>query len=543
MALACGAVPPGISAPMALEYGKAADAAALQRLIALEDPALVYAFGSGLDVANRAAMPPDVEALVVANFDHPRVGAALRTFSRYRTRALFDLHYKRIEAAYRNDDPSFEQILRTDLAGIEAPLMKVAPKFAPRIGEPNPALVFLGRRKYPAAAPLLIASLEDSYRAAPSATAYNVVLAVLMEYPSVEVWRQTRDELDRLRREGRIAAQAHATARKSLDAVLEDPAATLAQYKRRDSYAAFERARDALSPNAREIEALRSSDPRRYASLYSEYAAKLERIVAGLDDPQASYEVANAYYRLGMFVRFQLRDPQRAATLLEKSAPLGYALGQLALADTYQFDLGDKARALQAYRRALEEATKPTRRGLPAPYSATGSPANEFWKAWLAAEVRFLETGQPFRGAIGEAAIGGFFLNMYGWLDAVTPFFEAELPMPAAPANAAAVEKLPASRLALMAAMRHASLLPDAARVLQSLERNDPSGYWTTCMLGTVEYFAGQGVAGRDEALRSGAAQFLPGIVADGNPNALGDAAQRFMRARNLGVRPQAAAR
>ena len=70
-----------ISAAQATERGRAADARALERIVALGDPQLVQSFDRGMQFARIERMPPDIEALVVAHFDDARVGAALRALT------------------------------------------------------------------------------------------------------------------------------------------------------------------------------------------------------------------------------------------------------------------------------------------------------------------------------------------------------------------------------------------------------------------------------------------------------------------------------
>jgi hypothetical protein len=535
-----------ISAPAAREYGKTQDAAALERIVALGDATLVNEFELGMRVANLRTMPADIEAIVVKGFDDPRVGNALRAFTpRYQSRALFDKHYARIVAAYRNDDPSFNEILRTDQPGVDERVLQMAAKFPQRPYELNPAVAFAAARKYPGALPLLFRSLEASYgnpRIYGGSYVNNPVVRAIVAYPSMEAWKRLIDEVDALARDGKIPAEAQAAVHKEVDVLVADPQKALDERKRRIAYAAYEARRDGLSPNLNAIRPLTDSDPRRHAELYEEWLRKVETIAQDYDDERVAYDVASHYHWLAMHVRFRLREPQRAVALFEKAAQSRHALAQVAVGDTWQFDLNDKSRALAAYRRALAEASKPTQQGAISPYAQAGSIMNEWWRAWLAAEVRYLETGKPFRGAIAEKAIRGFFQVMWGNAGAVTSYFP-DVPRAPSAEGAAAAERLAPSRLALMAALAHATLLPEAARILRYLERNDPSGYWSACLLGTALYYGGKGAEGREEVVRSGAVRYLPGLAANGNPEPTLAAARTFMQSRELIVRPQAAAK
>ncbi len=555
----------GMSASAATESGKAADASALERIIAIGDPALVQAFDSGMRVARLDAMPPAIEALVVKHFADASVGAALRAFTpRYATRALFDLHYARIQATYQSAEPSFGEILRTDQAGVDEPLLRTAPRFPVRAAQLNPAVDFLARRKYPGAVPLLLAALEASYAAPTGAPQYNAVLDDLLAYPSIDVWRQANAEVERLKRAGRIPEPSYAAARRKLDPIMADPDVVMTRIKGREVFEAFAKRRDALVPGAAQIAPLARSDLPRYVEEQARYLGKQEEIAAQLADEGVDYDIASAYGRLGAMTRFRLRDPSRAVGFLEKAAKGRDLYGQVALADTYQLELRDKPNALRAYELALHTASERGRRFTP--YARPGDAMNEFWKAWLAQEIEFLRTGTAFQGRVPEEVIGGFWESMWVWARVALEDFpdwgspQAYAPRagfasaggfgiqaPAAPANAglASIDRkdlgsrlaaVPPSRLALIVTLRHISALPDANAILRELARHDPSGYWTTIALGTVAHHEARGAAGGEEAARNGVAEALPGIASTGDPTPLAAAARRHLQSRALRV-------
>jgi len=547
-----------ITVGAANESGKAADAAALERMVALGDPALVRAYSSGLDVARVEQMPADIEAIVIRHFDDPRVGAALRALSpRYRTRKLFDLQYARVQAAFKADEPSFKEILRTDQPGIDEDLMRIADKFPVPDREMPPVLIFVGRRQHPAAVPGLVASIERGYavlgpRVAPM---NNQPLALLLQYPDAAVWRRAGDELERLTREGRVTDEAYAAGKQQVDRALADPQLTLARMRARDARVQYEKRRAALGVGSVRIDAMRGESPRMYADQQAKYLARLDEIAREIGDEGVAYDVAGQYFALGMMVRFQLREPREAVTYFEKAAADHLAMAQVALADTYQLELKDRNAALAAYERALAEATSQPKERLFFPYSPQGNRMNDFWRAWLAQEVEFVRTGKPFQGRIPENVITGFFDSIYGNGGYFYREFAGDFP-PATPPNdwsdvesslggiekaglAAKLEKLPPSRLYFFVALRQVSALP-AADILRYLARNDPSGYWTTCLLGTVSYLDSRGAERRELAVRTGTAQLVPGMAASGKPNALSSAAAQFLASRGLRVKPEA---
>lgn len=566
-----------VSSVSANEYGRAASAEGLAKIIKLEEPTLVRQFGLGMQQAGISVLPAQIESLVVAHFDHPRIGVELRSFHpKYQTRRLFDLHYARMRAAYKTDDPSFYAILNTDLAGIEGPVMQLVHKFPSGLNNPNRALFFLGQRKYPEAVPLLLAALPESYQPGRSdkPEGFNQILRLLMGYPSVDVWRRTRDEIETLYRTGKITAAIHASAAKDLGNLLNDPEKASAEIARQEQIVAYAKQRDALRAGLQQIGKLRDSDPQRYADEYRKYLEKLETLPA--EYPGREQGLAGEYFRLATFVRFRLRNPAEGVELYAKADRHGHLLGRIAVADTYQFDLRDNNKAAESYRRALEELQGPAKPGSVSfyTYGDDRSKLSEWLKSWLPQEIRYLKTGKPSNDSIGEAAIGGFFTTVYGWGEAVRQEIAPDLPavsfgyrpgLPgySRPADMATawseieavvarvdrgelvrkLNELPASRLTLTATIQPLTALPDADSILRYLEKHDPSGYWSACLLGTAFFISQKGEAGKNEALRNGAAHLMPGMAAATSleTNPLGVAAARFLRARGLRVMPKVA--
>jgi tetratricopeptide (TPR) repeat protein len=560
----------------AFEAGKRADTAALEHMVGLGDADLVRAFGSGMDVARVKQMPPDIEAIVVAHFDDPRVGAALRAMPVfYQSRKLFDLHYARIQAAYKADEPSFKEILRTNQPGIDDALMRIADKFPPGTNDLPPVMLFVAQRHNPAVVPQLVASIDRGYKVLGRvAPIHNRPMGLLLDYPDPAVWRQASDELERLKRAGQVTDEAYAAGRQQLDRALADPAMTIARMKARDARVTFDQRAAALAATGIRIETLKDDNPRLYASEQAKYLARLEEIARDIGDAGVAYDVAGQYFQLGMLVRFKLRDPREAAELFAKGAQYHHALCQVALADTYQLGLGDRDAALAAYERALAEARTPTEGRIFWPYARVGDSHNNFWQAWLTHEIEFVRTGKPFRGAVPEKVITGFFDVIYGnangFLETMAEDAQVELrPIPGFASNlrtrvspmqrvappprdwdevVASLDKvqrdglaqkladLPASRLWFFLALRPVSALP-TADMLRFFARNDPSGYWTTCLLGTVRFLDAQGAQRQDLAVKTGTAQLVPGIAAAGKPNALSSAATQFLASRGLRIK------
>ena len=556
-----------ISVAQATEFGEQADAAGLAKIIKLEDPALVQAFNAGMTRVGTSALPADLEALVIANFEHPTLGRALRAFSpKYRTRRLFDLHYARIKAG---DVRNSSQIGNTDLAGIEEPLLQLLDRFERKPNEPNWLVLWLGHRKYPGAVPLLLESLRKSYL--PTAARHPALLPaelqLLISYPSVEVWRQARAVLEDLHRSGVITDVTLEEDSKALDNRIRNPEQALAQFRQGGRINEYRAKQNALRPTLDQIGKLRETDPSGYLSEYRAHLEKLELLLAEYADSVDGYAVATQYFDLAMLARFGLRRPAEAADLYAGSARHGHALGHVAAADTYQFDLRDKIKAAQAYQRALDASQKPFVPTVFNPYRPDPARVNEWLMEWLPREIRYLRSGERYRRGVGGAPIEGFFTAVQTYGVAVRSGLTQGLPGLAfrrGPAplgqpgfsqqsggfdRTADTEKLlaridreslgqkldqlPASHLTLLATVEHVSVLSDAGRILRYLEKHDPSGYWSACLLASVYAVDLKSAQGSDEA-RNELAQAMPGLIAPsaGGPRAISVAAEQVMKGR-----------
>src|SRR5262249_34571921 len=137
---------------------------------------------------------------------------------------------------------------------------------------------------------------------------------------------------------------------------------------------------------------LRASDPEGYVkgtvaylrgqeALAKEYA-ELPHAAVGLRG-----EIGNQYLDLGHYVRFRMKRGAQAIELYDAARANGNGLGALAVADTYQFDLRDKAQALARYRAMLNE-----QRRAPQSQNEMEAAIAQFAKAWLTHQVAYLES-------------------------------------------------------------------------------------------------------------------------------------------------------
>ena len=551
----------------ARKQGYVADAAALRELVKLGDPVLVQSFGSGMQRA-QIELSPEIEAIVIANFDDKRVGAALRAMPpRYHTRKLFDLHYARVSRAYDVAEPSIGQIVNTGQRGVDEDLLKLAPKLPKSARGMDGFTYFAARRHHPAALPALFEALPSSFPN-PKDMTWNEVFGSLIDYPSEDVWRRVAAKLAEMHTYGRIGDDQYRFCRQRLDALLKDPAGKLEEMRQRDAWAEYRRRVAEVDFTRGRREMLKTSDPAAYVREEERMVTTQDGIAREMGASNVTRNSGHSYFNLAMFARFRARDPAAAVRLYAAASERGIEMAQVALADTYQFELSDPKAAIAAFEKALRQARNPARSDPFSLYEKPGSRMNTWWQAWFSHEIEFLRTRRPWRGAITEAEIGGFFEVMLEKAPAVTTVFAPEIFVsntrgardartgrPFGGTWTAAQNELmnmkretlparldgfPSSHIALMALMRHASGLADPDAILAFFARNDPAGYWSTCVFGTIVYLDSLGERRRDEAVRNESSQVLPGMAADEDPRPLSVAAARYMKKLNL--RPKTAA-
>ncbi len=537
-----------ITSAAAEMMGNHGDAAGLKRIVLLGDDSLVYRFGGGMSLAGIRVMPADVEEVVAANFNHPTLGIAFRAFSaKYQTRKMFDLHHARVQIAFRANEPSLKQILNTDLAGIDAIVLELAKKYPSELGNPNVAALFLGDRKYLPAVPMLIATMPHGYSQAADR---------LQAYASVEVWKSTREGVEMLHRAGKILPELYDDGAKRFDRLIANSKEMLALEDRRERVAAYERKLKMVQPAYEYIVMLSKSDPRRFAEELARYLDKVEPLAVEAADSTGtvmSYLKRN-YFTLGMTLRFQLGNPDAAIAPFTKAAEHGQWMGLIAVADTYQFGLGDRGKAATAYQRALDDRRM---------HSGSHGDQRVWYRSWLVNEIRFLKEGKVRSVSMTETAVGGFFDALsfsgspfnqtYGFDEVMTEMPEyrwfavgikrwSDLEAEVAKLDRASLlrklDAIPASRLALRAAIKPISLLPDPESILRQLRKHDPSGIWTAPLLGAVLAVARGGDPGKAGALLNGIATTMPGLAAAGLPPPLIVAATRFMEEQKLRLVP-----
>jgi len=295
---------------------------------------------------------------------------------------------------------------------------------------------------------------------------------------------------------------------------------------------------------------LKDEQPEQYVALYLEYLKRQERLAMEYADLGYAVglrnEISNEYLGLGNTVRFRLKQPTRAIELYVAGEKLWDPLAPTlaaAAADTYQFDLHDKAKALKEYQRAQEKV----RRIRPSTNDIEVGIAR--WTAnWLTYQIDYLKTGKTFSGTINQEDIGGAWMILYFSAGAdmqddylgLAPLYrllkgatsrDGKLnPTFSRNEIGQKLETLPPSGVTLVRTVMLMTLLPDAEAILRYLEKHDPAGYASACFLALVE-MVDPAAGGNREAT-----QLLPGLAVAplGAANPLRVASVRFFGERKV---------
>lgn len=297
---------------------------------------------------------------------------------------------------------------------------------------------------------------------------------------------------------------------------------------------------------------LKDEQPGRYVALYQDYLKSQEQLAMEYADLGPAVvvglrtEISNEYLGLANTVRFKLKQPNKAIELYTAGGKVGDSLAPTlaaAAADTYQFDLHDKARALREYQRAQEEVHR-----IPASTNDIEVGIARWAGNWLTYQIDYLKTGKTFGGTIGQEDISGVGTILYFSAGAdmqddylgLAPLYRLLVGAPSRDGQlkptvsrneiAQTLERLPPSGVTLLRTVMLLTLLPDAEAILRYLEKHDPAGYASACFLALVETIDRQASANRE------AAQLLPGLTVAplGAANPLRVASNRFFGGRKV---------
>jgi hypothetical protein len=352
----------------------------------------------------------------------------------------------------------------------------------------------------------------------------------ILESESPAQWREARDRLEALHRQNKIDPGLYRSLAAQLDRALANPPAQIALGRQRVLARTFEAERGNVTSLRIQANKARGTPewPGRMEALIDASEA-LEKKYSGAAVAGASElrsELRTSYHHLAIYVRFVQRDPAKAIELHGRAArydDTAHGKGffeDILIADVYQFDLRSAPQALQRYDAAAAKI---------AAGDASGGEAwtmqSRGWRAWIAREAAFLRTGRRFSGEIAQNEAG-------------TLFFAALLlteddPL-GAPRHAAQLDGLAPSRVSLARALRLLPTLPERD-VLRHLERHDPSGYWSACILGMVP-MVDRLMNGPDaDRARRELSGSLPGFTSPGS--GIRSASARFLAERKIVVK------
>ena len=353
----------------------------------------------------------------------------------------------------------------------------------------------------------------------------------ILESESPAQWREARERLDALQREKRIDPGVYRMLAAELDRALADPPAQIERGRRRMLARRFDEEKGAVTSLLIQTNKARGSVawPERMTALISAAEQLEQRYTGDVLVGTLRNEIRGYYIELASHTRFVQKQPEKAVVLYDQStkyddsrAGRGF-LADLLAGDTYQFDLRSSVQALRRYEAAAAKIA-----------AAEKSEPNDYlkamagwWRGWLAQEVAFLRSGRRFSGQLTQREAGGFFLATMSLAGSGAP--------ERSPADAGALEKLPPSRLSLATAVGLISTLPERD-VLRHLDKHDPSGYWSACILGSVPVLdralAQAAKEDRGDRAQRELAVMLPGVSA--SDSGFRRASTRFLAERKV---------
>jgi hypothetical protein len=286
------------------------------------------------------------------------------------------------------------------------------------------------------------------------------------------------------------AAQANASVKNSLaksiadlEARLANPAQGVAEIEKQDTANRYNRTEGAVAgrlaaiigkarPSAADtIEAQRLLD-------------EWERAIGTLPEQRRESQrgaLAVRRFQLALWVRFRQGDPRGAIGQLEVLAKAGMLAAKVAIADTLQFDLGDKAGALAKFESLAAESRAGTARDV------NGLAVTQSYAvAWFDSEVAFLKGGKRFSGTVTRDTTIEFGIAMQwlwgvgleGFLPVRPPVEESEIRKREEELRTAAPSRFSLVTLNALSAM------PGIGDLSELLLRNDPSGFLGAQLVG-----------------------------------------------------------
>ena len=395
------------------------------------------------------------------------------------------------------------------------------------------SLTWLTKRKDEAALPDAL-----DYMGEPSG--YPRALEALVATESIDVWKQARTRVERLKVEGRLNDGQYMYASRMLDDKIANPEKHFAEKRQAAASQKYFAQRSELERESADLRKLRQSEPERYVAAMKAQLAKQEKFirdnrgVLGNFGPQEELKsLGMQYLVLGHYVRFRLKRPRDALDLYEAAQRDGMVAGGFAIGDTWQHDLRDPQRAATEYRSFLSEIRQMPRR------EGREEEALLRWAdRWVQAQVAYLEKRTTFSGTLkGDDLIGATMATFLGAASVAEDVFDGSQLMRLfdALANvdraqvAKMLQSLPPSAFALAYGTPFLGYLPDARSILAFLQRQDPVGYASACYFAIIDLAEKEGAKGRTEMM-------VPGVTDPARGKALREAKARFMAERKIKV-------
>lgn len=406
-------------------------------------------------------------------------------------------------------------------------------------------LSFIARRKEKQGVPDALLLLAET-------KFYQRSLEALVALDSPEIWKQARVEVERLNQQGALNDGQYRYATSLLDPKIADPEKYFAEQQRRGREKEFDAKRTALYAARNTVQKLKDAQPEQYVTGYLDFLKGKERLAQEYADlPSAAglrSETANDYVNLGHLVRFKLRQPARALEIYASAERLENQLPAVfSLADFYQFEMRDKAKALAEYERMRELLQRARTSG-----NDMEAGFGNWAKNWLTHQVEYLKTGKTFSGAVTRDEIAGPAMLMYfgagfarendylglGPLNRMlseATSGKADAPQLDRKTIAETLNALPPSSMTLMGSVALMTLMPDAGAILNFLARHDPAGYATAGFFALVDMVGEKAGAARETAM------LLPGLALppSDSTSPLRAAAARFFTERRINLTTQ----
>ncbi|MBC8023040.1 MAG: hypothetical protein H7Y14_07970 [Burkholderiales bacterium] len=531
---------------LAQRLGREKSAEGLATILGARNLELLEAYQRGFHETSQrepeVPLPAAVEALIVKHYGDPALGPRLRrlftgNWTPYATRELFDALFAEWRSGKVREGalPIRDSVFHTPLVGIEAPLAEWLESGGPQSDDAHAIARFLAKRKYHPGVPAIAKRL----RSAPPGEG-RAFSDSLLQMETDDALAAVTARMTWLRGG---PGSGWVTELAQLDAAMAERQRQIALQSSR-AYQ-FTTMRDALRPPPTE-RALRDSHPERYVEAVSARLRALERLAEEYRDQPAVVgtrgDIAEGYLGLGNFLRFRMKRPREAVEQFAAAERNGHGLAIFAAADTYQFDLRDKARALAEYRRNLAKI-----RAIPVDSRPEEALFLKWASRWLEHQAEYLARGRTFSGTVGRDETAGaamlVFLGAAGrgtgddalGVEPLLARLYGGDSMQGGGVDRREVGRilgsLPPSGWTLMRTAPFVASMPDAQSILAHLARNDLAGY-ASASLFAVSELADRGAGQRGGRLHRGMEEMFAGS------QALREARARFVRERGVTLAP-----